>query len=170
MPSTSSNCPQAINISRFSTGTKWATTTSPSASLRKPHFMAPVTETASRITTLKSLNLRNTRRPINSCFLFCRRKRRVFRSPRDLLTTRGSTLRGNRKINTAWGYYPSTSATGGDTWFNNSRNYYDNPVKGNYGYFTIIHKPATLLGLKHAHESMNSLVRCQLIVTLLSTR
>ena len=60
------------------------------------------------------------------------------------------------KSNTAWGYYPSTSATGGDTWFNNSRNYYDNPVKGNYGYFTIIHETGHALGLKHAHESMNS--------------
>ena len=60
------------------------------------------------------------------------------------------------KYNTAFGYYPSTSAAGGDTWFNNSRNYYDNPVKGNYGWMTIIHETGHALGLKHPQDSMGS--------------
>ena len=33
---------------------------------------------------------------------------------------------------TAWAYYPSTSAAGGDAWFNNSTHWYDSPAKGNY--------------------------------------
>ncbi|MFL5158883.1 MAG: matrixin, partial [Microvirga sp.] len=32
---------------------------------------------------------------------------------------------------TAWAYYPSTEAEGGDAWFNQSRGSYSNPVKGN---------------------------------------
>ena len=55
-----------------------------------------------------------------------------------------------------WDTTRAPSATGGDTWFNNSHNYYDNPVEGNYGYLTIIHETGHALGLKHAHESMNS--------------
>ncbi len=33
-------------------------------------------------------------------------------------------------VNTAWAYYPSTSAAGGDAWFNNSKNLYDYPDQG----------------------------------------
>ena len=60
------------------------------------------------------------------------------------------------KYTTAFGYYPSTSAEGGDAWFGNSSNYFNNPVKGNYAYFTTIHEIGHTLGLKHAHESMGS--------------
>ena len=49
-------------------------------------------------------------------------------------------------------YYPSTAAAGGDTWFNNSKNYYDAPIQGNYGYLTILHETGHALGLKHPHE------------------
>jgi len=54
---------------------------------------------------------------------------------------------------TAWAYYPSTAAAGGDAWFNNSKNWYDAPAKGNYAWLTILHETGHALGLKHAHES-----------------
>jgi serralysin len=54
--------------------------------------------------------------------------------------------------NTAWGYYPSTNAVGGDTWFNNSRNLYDAPVRGNYAWLTMLHEIGHTMGLKHPHE------------------
>jgi serralysin len=57
---------------------------------------------------------------------------------------------------TAWAYYPSTSAKGGDAWFNNSKNWYDNPVKGNYAYLTMMHEIGHALGLKHPHEARGS--------------
>ena len=31
---------------------------------------------------------------------------------------------------TAWAYFPTTAAEGGDAWFNKSSGYYSNPVKG----------------------------------------
>lgn len=54
---------------------------------------------------------------------------------------------------TAWAYYPSTAAAGGDAWFNNSKNWYDAPAKGNYGWLTLIHETGHALGLKHPHEA-----------------
>jgi hypothetical protein len=51
---------------------------------------------------------------------------------------------------TAWAYFPSTSAEGGDAWFN--RTDYSNPVKGNYAYLTFLHEIGHALGLEHAHE------------------
>lgn len=54
---------------------------------------------------------------------------------------------------TAWAYYPTTNAAGGDTWFNNSKNWYDNPDVGNYAGLTVIHETGHAMGLKHAHES-----------------
>lgn len=57
---------------------------------------------------------------------------------------------------TAWAYYPSTSALGGDAWFNNSKNYYDNPIAGNYGWLTMMHETGHALGLKHPHETRGS--------------
>src|SRR5262249_12881685 len=52
---------------------------------------------------------------------------------------------------TAWAYYPSTYAEGGDGWFHNST--YDNPVKGNYAFLTFLHEIGHALGLKHGHET-----------------
>lgn len=57
---------------------------------------------------------------------------------------------------TAWAYYPSTSALGGDAWFNNSKNYYDNPVVGSYAYLTMLHESGHAHGLKHPHEAKGS--------------
>lgn len=52
---------------------------------------------------------------------------------------------------TASAYYPSSSAKGGDSWFNNSGGKYDNPVKGNYAYQSFLHEMGHTLGLKHGH-------------------
>lgn len=57
---------------------------------------------------------------------------------------------------TAWAYYPTTLAEGGDAWFNNSKGYYDNPVLGNYAYVSFMHEMGHTLGLKHAHEAKGS--------------
>jgi serralysin len=54
---------------------------------------------------------------------------------------------------TAWAYFPTTAAAGGDVWFNNSKNYYDSPVKGNYANTTFLHEIGHALGLKHPHEA-----------------
>ena len=54
---------------------------------------------------------------------------------------------------TAWAYYPSTSELGGDVWANNSTHWYDNPVKGNYAFLTMIHETGHAMGLKHPHEA-----------------
>jgi serralysin len=60
------------------------------------------------------------------------------------------------KPGTAWAYYPSTAAEGGDVWFNNTKNYYDNPVLGTYAYLTFLHEMGHALGLKHLHEASGS--------------
>ncbi|UTG94938.1 M10 family metallopeptidase C-terminal domain-containing protein (plasmid) [Sinorhizobium meliloti] len=53
---------------------------------------------------------------------------------------------------TAWAYFPSTAAEGGDAWFNKSSGHYSRPVKGNYAYVTFLHETGHALGLEHAHE------------------
>lgn len=76
--------------------------------------------------------------------------------------TESSTLHGDLRYamsdspSTAWAYYPSTAAEGGDAWFNNSKGWYDNPVMGNYAYLTIMHETGHALGLKHPHEVRGS--------------
>ncbi len=57
---------------------------------------------------------------------------------------------------TAWAYYPSTNVAGGDAWFNNSKNWYDNPAKGTYSWLTMIHETGHAMGLKHPHEARGS--------------
>jgi VCBS repeat-containing protein len=57
------------------------------------------------------------------------------------------------KPSTAWAYYPSTSPLGGDVWANNSKNYYDNPLKGTYAYQTLLHETGHALGLKHPQDA-----------------
>jgi serralysin len=73
-------------------------------------------------------------------------------------STQHATLRyaESDSPSTAWAYYPSTSAAGGDAWFNNSKNWYDNPREGNYAYLTMLHEVGHSLGLKHAHEVKGS--------------
>ncbi len=76
-----------------------------------------------------------------------------------LEVTESATVHGELRYaesdmpSTAWAYYPSTSAVGGDTWFNNSKNWYDSPAKGDYAWLTMLHETGHALGLKHAHES-----------------
>jgi serralysin len=57
------------------------------------------------------------------------------------------------KPSTAWAYFPSTRASGGDAWFNNSSGIYDTPRQGNYAAATFIHEIGHALGLEHAHEA-----------------
>jgi serralysin len=52
---------------------------------------------------------------------------------------------------TAWAYYPTSDASGGDVWVGKSKTY-DAPRKGNYAYLTIVHEIGHALGLEHAHE------------------
>lgn len=53
---------------------------------------------------------------------------------------------------TAWAYYPSTNAAGGDAWFNKSSGWYSSPSKGNYASLTFLHETGHAIGLDHAHE------------------
>jgi serralysin len=57
------------------------------------------------------------------------------------------------KPGTAYAYYPNTSATAGDSFYNNTTGWYDNPVPGNYAWFTFIHEIGHNLGLKHGHDT-----------------
>jgi serralysin len=41
-------------------------------------------------------------------------------------------------------------------WFNNSSHYYDNPIKGNYGYEILIHETGHAMGLKHPQDTIGS--------------
>jgi len=54
---------------------------------------------------------------------------------------------------TAWAYYPTTLAEGGDAWFNYSTGWYSNPVMGNYAWTSIIHETGHAMGLKHPHDT-----------------
>jgi serralysin len=56
------------------------------------------------------------------------------------------------KPSTAWAYFPSTAKEGGDSWYNNSSGYYDNPAKGNYAHSTFLHETGHALGLEHSHD------------------
>jgi VCBS repeat-containing protein len=70
-------------------------------------------------------------------------------------STQHATLRyaESDSPSTAWAYYPSTSAQGGDAWYGNSSHWYDNPLKGSYGYQAMLHETGHALGLKHPHEA-----------------
>ena len=77
-------------------------------------------------------------------------------------TTETSTQHGDLRfaesdaVGTAYAYYPSTAAEGGDAWFNNSSNAYGNPQKGDYAWLTLTHEIGHTLGLKHPHEANGS--------------
>jgi serralysin len=71
---------------------------------------------------------------------------------------------------TAWAYFPSTAAEGGDAWFNNSGGSYDNPVKGNYAYSTFLHETGHALGLEHPHDNKMPVSRDSLEYSVMSYR
>jgi serralysin len=71
---------------------------------------------------------------------------------------------------TAWAYFPTTDATGGDVWVNNSSYNYASPAKGNYAYLTIVHEIGHALGLEHAHEGNMPLDRDSMEYTVMSYR
>jgi serralysin len=54
---------------------------------------------------------------------------------------------------TAWAYFPSTAAAGGDSWYS-ARGTYNSPIKGNYAFTTFVHEIGHALGLDHAHEGV----------------
>jgi serralysin len=56
------------------------------------------------------------------------------------------------KPSTAYAYYPTTAAVGGDSWFGPS-NAFPTAQKGNYGFYTVIHELGHNLGLAHGHEA-----------------
>lgn len=54
---------------------------------------------------------------------------------------------------TAYAYYPSNSTKGGDVWYGRNYTEYQNPIKGQYAWTTVIHELGHALGLKHGHET-----------------
>ncbi|MBJ6127582.1 M10 family metallopeptidase C-terminal domain-containing protein [Microvirga splendida] len=71
---------------------------------------------------------------------------------------------------TAWAYYPTTAAEGGDAWFNKSSGAYSKPVKGNYAFATFIHEIGHSLGLEHPHEAGMPADRDSMEYTVMSYR
>jgi serralysin len=71
---------------------------------------------------------------------------------------------------TAWAYFPTAAAEGGDAWFNKSSGYYSNPVKGNYAYTTFLHEIGHALGLEHPHENGMATERDSMEFTVMSYR
>lgn len=56
-------------------------------------------------------------------------------------------------VPTAYAYYPSQSALGGDIWIGNTYSEHLNPILGSYSYQTFLHELGHALGLAHPHES-----------------
>ena len=54
-------------------------------------------------------------------------------------------------ISTAYGYYPNSSESGGDTAYRDGS--FENPDIGDYPYMTIIHEIGHAMGLRHGHEN-----------------
>jgi serralysin len=71
---------------------------------------------------------------------------------------------------TAWAYFPTTAAEGGDAWFNKSSGAYSKPLKGNYAFLTFIHEIGHALGLEHPHEAGLPLDRDSMEYTVMSYR
>lgn len=71
---------------------------------------------------------------------------------------------------TAWGYYPSTAASGGDVWLNKSGGNYNTPVKGNYAYISFLHEIGHALGLEHPQDNNMPSNRDSIEYTVMSYR
>lgn len=71
---------------------------------------------------------------------------------------------------TAWAYYPTTAAEGGDAWFNKSSGAYSKPMKGNYAFLTFVHEIGHSLGLEHPHEAGMPADRDSMEYTVMSYR
>ncbi|WP_114945515.1 M10 family metallopeptidase [Microvirga calopogonii] len=56
---------------------------------------------------------------------------------------------------TAWAYFPSTDAEGGDVWLNRSNGYFADTAKGTYGFMVFMHELGHALGLEHPHDGSN---------------
>lgn len=59
-------------------------------------------------------------------------------------------------VTTAWAYLPDMVSEGGDVWLSGTRASLQNPVKGNYGWMTLLHETGHALGLKHAQEAQGA--------------
>ena len=55
----------------------------------------------------------------------------------------------------AWGYYPATDATGGDSWYRTTGGDFDNPVIGNFAAHTFLHEIGHTMGLLHGFDTSN---------------
>lgn len=55
----------------------------------------------------------------------------------------------------AWTYLPDGSSEGGDTWFGPMNGWFNEPVRGGYGYYAFIHELLHAVGLKHGNEGNN---------------
>jgi serralysin len=71
---------------------------------------------------------------------------------------------------TAWAYFPTIAAQGGDAWFNRSEGSYDYPRKGDYACLTFLHEAGHALGLEHPHDSGLPVDRDSLEYTVMSYR
>ena len=56
---------------------------------------------------------------------------------------------------TAYAYLPGSGNASGDSFYRKTDGTYDNPVRGNYAWVTLLHEIGHNLGLKHGHETGN---------------
>jgi serralysin len=74
----------------------------------------------------------------------------------DSKTSQGTLRFGEAATElTASGYYPSSSASGGDAWFNILD--YNSPKPGTYAFLTMMHETGHTLGLDHGHDGGRTL-------------